>query len=160
MRNEIQQDVRLNDKGIDVCGLGGLRSSNLGSELLLVASQYDYIVIMLGNNDVAPFYNRPVLDSNECVENLLTFANVLINRGKEVFVIGLMNRPDVDLLTVMLVNDALCKELGNRYVPNKVLLNRHFIVRNDGTKDVHLNDLGRKTVRAMIYNLLSTRCGF
>ena len=72
---------------MDVCVLSGLGSSNLGSELLLFASQYDYSVIMLGNNDVATSYNRSVLNSNECANDLLTFAIVLISRKKEVFII-------------------------------------------------------------------------
>ena len=72
---------------MDVCWLSGLGSSNLGSELLLFASQSDYVVIILGNNDVGPCYNRPVLNSNECANDLLTFAIVLISRKTEVFVI-------------------------------------------------------------------------
>ena len=47
-----------------------------------------------------------MLNSNECAKDLLTFAIVLISRKKEVFIIRLKNRPDLDLLAVLLVNDA------------------------------------------------------
>ena len=142
----------LGNYNIEFLCFGGLRSNELGPMFSLAASQYDYVIIACGNNDLAAFFNRPAVEPSQVALNLVSFANVLKERDVHCVVLGMAMRGDMNSEIVQETNSLLYNHLGSRYVPCKLKL-KHMIEGDD----VHYNFNGRRDSLALLYRVIKCR---
>ena len=154
IRDEIVNDQLLGEFDITFLAFGGLRSNELGPMFSLAAAQYDYVIVACGNNDLAPFRNRPAASPLDVCANLASFANVLKSKGVECVVFGMARRGDSEIGIVQETNFLLHSALGNRYVPCKLKI-KHM----EETDDVHFNFNGRRDFLALLLRVIKKRFG-
>ena len=132
--------------------MSGMRSNELGPCVSLAARQYNTVVVAVGNNDLADFFNIPAKPPKEVALNLASFANGTAWDGTQVFVIGLWKRRDMSPVAIETVNAMLHEILGKNYVVPK-LKPKHFKL----SEPCHLTNDGKLDFLASLNRLICTR---
>ena len=152
LKQDIYYDSLLSKFQIDVLAMSGMRSHELGPCVSLAAWQYDTVVVAVGNNDLADFFNIPAKPPKEVALNLASFANCTAWDGTQVFVIGVWKRRDMCPVAVETVNTMLHDILGKNYVAPK-LKPKHFKLSDP----CHLTNDGKLDFLALLNRLICTR---
>ena len=139
----------------------GFRASFLWAKEALHAKKFSHVIIMCGNNDIGvhPRNKYPTKTPLETACRLIAFHDVLKEAGVNVAVVGLMLRGDFCLkkhlvtetnecLKRWLLKDQMQSYVGPRHIQF------HDFLKND---PAHLNPQGKKTVRALILNIIRNR---
>ena len=158
---EIDDDPMLQQYNIEYLARPGYRVSFLWANESLFAKQFSHVIIMCGNNDIGvhPRNRYPTQTPLETASRLIAFHNVLAEENVEVAVVGLMFRGDfvdrIDLvletngyLKKFLLTDRVKSYVGPRHVQ------AHDFNRND---PAHLNEQGRRSVRALLLNIIRNK---
>ena len=77
MKEEIKSDPLISKYGVDILGFGVMRSNELGSHVVLAASQYQFVIVAVGNNDLTKFFDSGAKPPIEVGANIIAFSCVL-----------------------------------------------------------------------------------
>ena len=152
MKDDIKSDPLISKYGVDILSFGGMRSNELGPHVVLAASQYKFVLVAVGNNDLTKFFDNEAKPPIEKAANLIAFSRVLGRKGVKVLTLGLIKRRDVDEKLVQEVNFYLFKNLGRQYVPSK-LKEKHI----DNFDKCHLNNDGKLDFKQLLHRSIVNR---
>ena len=130
-----------------------MRSNELGLHVVLAASQYQFVIVAVGNNDLTKFFDNEAKPPFEVAANLIAFSRVLGRKGGKVLTLGLIKRRDVDEKLVQEVNFYLFKNLGRQYFPSKKLKEKHI----DNFDKCHLNNDGKLDFKQLLHRSIGSR---
>ena len=158
---ELGEDRKLLRYIIELMARPGFRASFLWANESLFAKQFTHVIIMCGNNDIGvhPRNDFPTETPLGTACRLIAFHNVLREAGLKVAVVGLMFRLDFleKKQLVLETNEYLKKFLMtnnvNSYVGPRLVQSHYF----DSQDPAHLNERGRRAVRALLLNKIKNR---
>ena len=132
--------------------MSGMRSHELGPCVSLTAKQYDFVIVAVGNNDLADWRDIPAKKPEDLALNLVSFARCASREGTNVLVIGMWKRRDMESHNVETVNKILYHELKEFYVAPK-LKPKHFKLNDP----CHMTFDGQRDLLALLNRLICTR---
>ena len=77
MKEDIKSDPLISKNGVDILSFGVMRSNELGPHVVLAASQYQFVIVAVGNNDLTKFFDNEAKPPIEVAANIIAFSCVL-----------------------------------------------------------------------------------
>ena len=163
LEGDINYDMALMHYDINYMAQPGYRVSFLWAEQSLYAKKFTHVIILCGNNDIGVHpknkYKTETPYDTAC--RLIAFHNVVAEENVKDAVVGLMHRGDFvgkqhlvnetnEYLKKCLMTSDVSSYVGPRHVQS------HDFLSHD---PAHLNEKGKKSVRALILNIIQNRFG-
>ena len=89
MKVDIKSDPLISKNGVDILSFGGMRSSELEPHVL-AATQYQFVIVAVGNNDLKKFFDNKARPPIEVPVNLIAFSRFLGRKGVKFLTLGLI----------------------------------------------------------------------
>ena len=156
-------DLELMRFNINYLAYPGYRVSFLWAKEVLYAKKFSHVIILCGNNDIG-IHTRKKYETEtpyNTTFKLIAFHKVLVECNVKVAVVGLMHRGDF-VAKQYLVNETneylkkcLLTSKVNAYVGPRHIQCHDFLQHDPA----HLNEKGKKSVRALILSIIRNRFG-
>ena len=82
MKVDIKSDPLISKYGVDILSFGGMRSSELEPHVVLAATQYQFVIVAVGNNDLKKFFDNEARPPIQVPANLIAFSRYLGRKGQ------------------------------------------------------------------------------
>ena len=152
LSQEIYADRKLANLPIYLNAISGRRAMDLDHRDLENCLRFRYVVLMLGNNDLGQFRDRPAIDPELVAFKLIAFAELLLEEGTRVRVIKLLPRTDVRKELIDICNAVLKRHLGRNLFSQMTIYRQKFNTRGG----YHPNQTGRLDLLRGLYKACKT----
>ena len=131
LTSKLMSDRKLARLPIRVDAISGRRAGDLSAADVEKAARYRFVILMLGNNDLGAFRDRPAVSPVNVACKLIAFKEVLEDKGCRVRVIKMLPRTDVRPELIAETNAILKRHLGRNLFSN-MTIQRSVFRRNRG----------------------------